>query len=51
LSKDWPRIAGKPFDHPFGPYADAFSEAQHKLGPFGPIANFKKRQEALKKSN
>lgn len=34
LSKDWPRIAGKPLDHPFGPYADKFSEARHKYGPF-----------------
>ncbi len=38
LSKDWPNIAGKPIDHPFGPYADTFPEEQHKLGPFGPIA-------------
>jgi thiosulfate dehydrogenase len=36
-SKDWPTISGKPFDHPFGPYADNFSEEQHKYGPFGPI--------------
>lgn len=34
LSKDWPRIAGKPVDHPFGPYADTFSEGQHKYGPW-----------------
>lgn len=34
---DWPDISTKPFDYPFGPYADSFSEAQHKLGPFGPI--------------
>ena len=34
---DWPNIAKKPFDHPFGPYADGFSEQQHKLGPFKPI--------------
>jgi thiosulfate dehydrogenase len=33
-SKDWPDIGGKPIDHPFGPYKDSFSEAQHKLGPF-----------------
>lgn len=38
LSADWPRLAGKPIDQPFGPYADTFSEAQHKFGPFGPIA-------------
>ncbi len=39
LSADWPDISKKPFDHPFGPYADGFSELQHKFGPFGPIVN------------
>lgn len=34
LSKDWPDVAAKPVDFPFGPYADTFSEAQHKYGPF-----------------
>jgi thiosulfate dehydrogenase len=43
--KDWPKISGKPVDHPFGPYDDAFSEAQHKYGPFGPIANVRKAKE------
>lgn len=43
LSQDWPEISGKPFDHPFGPYADTFSEVQHKYGPFGPIVSAKKR--------
>jgi hypothetical protein len=38
LSKDWPKLSGKPADHPFGPYTDTFSEAQHKYGPWGPIA-------------
>lgn len=37
LSKDWPDISKKPFDHPFGPYTDSFSEEQHKFGPFAPI--------------
>jgi len=37
LSEDWPDISKKPFDHPFGPYADTFNEAQHKFGPYGPI--------------
>jgi thiosulfate dehydrogenase len=37
LSKDWPNIAKKPFDHPFGPYADPFTEEQHKYGPYKPI--------------
>lgn len=43
LSKDWPNFAGKPFDHPFGPYADPFSEEQHKFGPFKPIKEWKEK--------
>lgn len=34
---DWPDISKKPVDHPYGPYADHFSEKQHKYGPFKPI--------------
>jgi len=45
LSKDWPKIAGKPVDHPFGPYADNFTEQQHKYGPFEPIAATKKKNK------
>ena len=41
LSKDWPSLAGKPVDHPFGPFIDSLPEAQHKFGPFGPIAEIK----------
>jgi thiosulfate dehydrogenase len=37
LSMDWPDIAAKPLDYPFGPYSDSFSEKQHKYGPFAPI--------------
>lgn len=37
LSKDWPKIEAKPVDHPFGPFADGFTEIQHKYGPFKPI--------------
>lgn len=40
-TKDWPDIAKKPFDHPFGPYADPFTEQQHKFGPFKPIKKWK----------
>ncbi len=49
LSKDWPTISKKPVDHPFGPYADPFSEQQHKLGPFGPIKEYKERTAKEKK--
>jgi cytochrome c len=45
LSQDWPDISKKPVDHPFGPFSDAFTEEQHKFGPFKPI------QEAKAKSN
>lgn len=43
VSKDWPVLSSKPFDHPFGPYAapDTFSEKQHKYGPFAPIKAIK----------
>ena len=43
IHKDWPKIQSKPVDNPFGPYADAFSETQHKYGPFEPIAQAKKK--------
>lgn len=49
LSKDWPNIAGKPVDHPFGPYADSFPEKQHKYGPYKPIDAFKKAHSNDKK--
>jgi thiosulfate dehydrogenase len=35
--KDWPHLSQKAIDYPYGPYADSFSEKQHKYGPFGPI--------------
>lgn len=38
ISADWPDIATKPVDHPFGPYADKFSEKQHKYGPYAEMA-------------
>jgi thiosulfate dehydrogenase len=31
---DWKKISTKPVDYPFGPYADNFTENQHKYGPF-----------------
>jgi thiosulfate dehydrogenase len=47
LSADWPDISKKPIDHPFGPYADEFSEQQHKIGPFKPIED-KQKLNSLK---
>lgn len=40
---DWPDISKKPYDHPFGPYTDGFSEEQHKYGPWGPIVDAQKQ--------
>jgi len=37
LEHDYPDLLQKPVDTPYGPYADGFSEQQHKYGPFGPI--------------
>jgi thiosulfate dehydrogenase len=37
LDKDFPDLLLKPIDAPYGPYADKFSERQHKYGPFAPI--------------
>ena len=47
--KDWPDIKKKPVDHPFGPYADAFAEKQHKYGPFKPIVEEQKKKEEAAK--
>jgi thiosulfate dehydrogenase len=44
LSKDWPDISKKPYDHPFGPYADHYDELQHKFGPFIEMASAKKKK-------
>lgn len=43
FATDWPKISGKPVDHPYGPYSDNFSERQHKYGPFDPIKKEKDR--------
>ena len=43
LEKDFPDLLSKPVDAPYGPYADRFSEKQHKYGPFGPIRDAIKR--------
>jgi thiosulfate dehydrogenase len=37
LEKDFPDLALKPVDAPYGPYLDGFSARQHKYGPFAPI--------------
>lgn len=45
LDKDWPDVSKKPFDHPFGPYADTFPELQHKYGPYPPVIAFYKNRK------
>ena len=47
FATDWHILKTKPVDYPFGPYADNFTEAQHKYGPFGPIK--KAKEASLKK--
>lgn len=49
ISKDWPEIAKKPIDHPFGPFADDFSEQQHKFGPYKAIEERRKVLAAIDK--
>ncbi|MBL7902805.1 MAG: c-type cytochrome [Bacteroidia bacterium] len=48
IKNDWPKLEEKPFDHPFGPYADGFDETQHKYGPFKVILE---KQKLLNKKN
>jgi thiosulfate dehydrogenase len=46
---DWPDITKKAIDFPFGPYADKFSEQQHKYGPFIPIKEESDKQKGKMK--
>lgn len=46
---DWPDISAKPFDFPFGPYADQFDETRHKYGPFAPIVAAKESINTISK--
>ncbi len=41
-SGDWKDISKKPIDYPYAPYADEFSEHQHKFGPFQAIVEARK---------
>ncbi len=47
FEKDWPQLETKPPDYPFGPYADSFSEQQHRYGPYGPIWEYRKRGDHI----
>lgn len=50
LATDWPKIESKPYDHPFGPFADSFPDVQHKLGPYQPIVDFQKKMKEQKEA-
>lgn len=45
VEKDYPDLTRKPIDCPYPPYADAFSQEQHKLGPFQPIIQARKGRD------
>ncbi|MDB5131867.1 MAG: c-type cytochrome [Mucilaginibacter sp.] len=41
ISADWPKLTTKPYDQPYGPYAEQlFSGRQHKYGPYSPIKKY-----------
>jgi thiosulfate dehydrogenase len=48
LERDYPKRAEKPIDSPYGPYADPFSQDQHRFGPFKPIEDYYKAQKAAR---
>jgi thiosulfate dehydrogenase len=47
LDRDFPYRLQKPVDAAYGPYADQFSEEQHRLGPFQPIRDAVRRLQML----
>jgi thiosulfate dehydrogenase len=46
LGNDYPDRRMKPVDSPYPPYADPFSQEQHRFGPFRPIREYYERLEA-----
>ena len=51
LEKDFPDLLLKPADTPYPPYADGFSQAQHKYGPFALIRAAIEKLKAGKRAN
>lgn len=43
FKEDWPNLKTKPIDYAFGPFADSFTEKQHKYGPFQAMDDFRKK--------
>ena len=50
LTADFPDRLKKPMSTPYGPYLDPFSAEQHQLGPFGPIADYYKKEFGIIKT-
>lgn len=48
--KDYPNKKMKPMSTPYGPYADDFSEEQHKYGPFNPIIDYYRENYNINKT-
>ena len=48
LDLDYPKRAEKPIDSPYGPYADPFTQEQHRFGPFKPIEDYYGAQKAAR---
>lgn len=46
---DYPDRMKKPIDAPYGPYADPFTEEQHRYGPFQPIRAWYEEHKAAAK--
>jgi thiosulfate dehydrogenase len=41
INGDWPKLTTKPYDNPFGPFAEnLFTKDQHKYGPYEPIKKY-----------
>lgn len=45
FKEDWPNLKTKPIDYAYAPYADSFSEKQHKFGPYQAILDFRKKND------
>ncbi|WP_224483425.1 c-type cytochrome [Robertkochia aurantiaca] len=50
LERDFPDLKLKPVSTPYGPWADEFSEEQHRWGPFLPIIEFYKKEYGITKT-
>lgn len=46
LEADYPNLMSKPVDSPYPPFADPFPQDQHRFGPFRPIREYRKQQQA-----